>query len=281
MRNILLPTDFSDNSWSAIVYAIDLFIEEGAVFHLLHAFSPYVVAPSGPMQAQVMDETIFRAAEENSKRELNKFKSKILEIYPEANVKEYAKFDFFTNSIHRFLEDHDVNCIVMGTKGASGIKEIVMGSNTSSLIGKVKAPILAIPEDTIYQPVEKVVVCSDLNVVPTEKGVDLIRRLLELTGASLHVLNVLKSERDLTTQEKDIQDVYQILLKNHEVIFKSLIDKDVESGINLYVEEIDADMMCVIARKHSFLERLLERSKSKALTNHTKIPLLVLNEESL
>src|SRR5690554_2417018 len=281
MRNILLPTDFSDNSWNAIIYAIDLFIEEGAVFHLLHAFSPYMVAPSSPMQAQVMDETIFRAAEENSKRELSKFKSKIISIYPEANVKEYAKFDFFTNAIYRFLEDHSVNCIVLGTKGASGIKEIVMGSNTSSLIGKVKAPILAIPENTVYKPVEKVVVGSDLNVVPTEKGVDLIKRLLGLTGASLHVLNIQQSERDLTMQEKDIQDVYQVLLKNHEVIFKTYVDKNVESGINLYIEEIQADMLCVIARKHSFLERLLERSKSKALTNHTKIPLLILNEESL
>lgn len=281
MRNILLPTDFSDNSWNAILYALDLFIEEGAVFHLLHAFSPYMVAPSSPMQAQVMDETIFRAAEENSKRELSKFKSKIVSIYPEADVKEYAKFDFFTNSIYRFLEDHDVNCIVMGTKGASGIKEIVMGSNTSSLIGKVKAPILAVPENTVYKPVGKVVVGSDLNVVPTEKGVDLIRRLLELTGASLHVLNIQKSERDLTMQEKDIQDVYQVLLKNHEVTFKTYVDKNVESGINLYIEKIEADMLCVIARKHSFLERLLERSKSKALTNHTKIPLLILNEESL
>jgi len=280
MRQILIPTDFSENSWSAALYAIELFMEDGAVFHLLHAFSPYVVAPSGPMETHIMDETIYRAAEENSKRELNAIKTKLLEIHPKAIIKEHSKFDFFTNSIQRFLIDCEVNCIVLGTKGASGIKEILMGSNTSSLIGKVKVPILVIPKETEYKPINNVVVGSDLNVVPTKKGVELIRRLLKLTGASLHVLNIQKSKRELTRHEKDIQNVYEVLLKEHEVVFKNLTYKDVETGINLYVEEIDAEMICVIARKHSFLERLLERSKSKALTNHTKTPLLVLNEES-
>ena len=93
-------------------------------------------------------------------------------------------------------------------------------------------------------------------------------------------MNIQKSKRELTTDEKEIQNVYKVLLKDHEVVFKSLTYKDVETGINLYVEEIDAEMICVIARKHTFLERILERSKSRALTNHTKMPLLVLNEES-
>lgn len=279
MRHILLPTDFSDNSWSAIVYAIDLFIEEGAVFHLLHAFSPYIVAPSGPMEAQVMDETIYRAAEENTKRELEKFKNRIIAAYPNATIEAHAKFDFFTTSINRFLTDYEVNCIVLGTKGASGIKEIVMGSNTSSLIGKVETPILAIPEDTVYHPVKNVVMCTDLNVVPTEKGLQTVKRLLNLTGANLHVLSVLKSERELTRKELDVQEVYGKLLKNGNVIFKTYYNKDIEAGINLYVEEVNADMVCAITRKHTFFERLLERSKSKALTNHTKVPLLVLNEE--
>lgn len=279
MRNILLPTDFSDNSWSAILYAVELFIEEGAVFHLLHAFSPYIVAPSGPIEAQVMDETIFRAAEENSKRELEKFKTKLIGLYPNANVKTHPKFDFFTTSIQRFLMDYEVNCIVLGTKGASGIKEIVMGSNTSSLIGKVKAPLLAIPEETIYRPVQNVVMCTDLSVVPTERGLQTIKRLLDLTGANLHVLSVQKTAKELTRKELDVMDVYEKLLTNGNVTFKTYINNDIETGINLYVDEIDADMICSIAKKHTFFERLLERSKSKALTNHTKLPILVLNEE--
>lgn len=279
MRPILLPTDFSDNSWNAISYAVELFIEDGAIFHLLHAFSPFMVAPSGPIEAQALDETIFRAAEENSRRELKKLENKILTAYPDAKVKTHAKFDFFTTAIHRFLEDHEIKCIVLGTKGASGIKEIVMGSNTSSLIGKVKVPILAIPEQTTYVTIKNVVMCTDLNVVPTEKGLEPLRKLLELTGAKLHVLSIQKSERELNRKEKDIQNVYEKLLDNAKVIFKTYPNKDIESGINLYVEEINADVVCAIARKHSFFERLLERSKSKALTNHTKVPLLVVNEE--
>lgn len=279
MRHILLPTDFSENSWSAIRYAVELFIQDGAVFHLLNAFSPYIVSPTGPIEAHVMDEMVFRAAEETSKRELEHFKEKILEDYPYANVELHAKFDFFTHSIHRFLMEHDVKCIVLGTKGASGIKEIVMGSNTSSLIGKVKIPILSIPEETLFSPVSKVVLCSDLSVVPTEKGIEPIFNLLSLTNATLDILTVFKTERELSQQEKDVLDVYKELLKEHDIHFVHCVDPNVESGINRYVKESKADMVCSIARKHTFFQRLLERSKSKALTNHTRIPLLVLNEE--
>lgn len=278
MRHILLPTDFSENSWGAISYAIELFNKDKVKFHILHAFSPYVVTPSGPIEAQVMDETIFRAAEQNCRRELEQLKERMLNNYPDLDIELYAKFDFFVTSIERFLEEHTINCIVLGTKGASGLKEIVMGSNTSSLIGKVRAPILAIPEDTTYKSIKKVVIGSDLSVVPTKKGIETIRRLLELTSAELHIVSIHKQERELSIQEKDIQDVYVELLKGHTVLFNTRYEKDIESGINEYVKEIDAEMLCVIAKKHTFLSRLLERSKSKSLTNHTKIPLLVLNE---
>src|SRR5699024_1625308 len=278
MRHILLPTDFSENSWGAISYAIELFNKDKVKFHILHAFSPYAVIPSGPIEAQVMDETIFRAAEQNCRRELERLKERILNNYPNLDIELYAKFDFFVTSIERFLEEHNINCIVLGTKGASGLKEIVMGSNTSSLIGKVKAPILAIPEDTTYKSIKKVVIGSDLSVVPTKKGVETIRRLLELTSAEFHIVSIHKLERELSIQDKDIQDVYVELLKGHTVLFNTRYEKDIESGINEYVKEIDAEMVCVIAKKHTFLSRLLERSKSKSLTNHTKIPLLVLNE---
>lgn len=116
MRHILLPTDFLDNSWGAISYAIKLFNEGEVKFHILHAFSPYVVTPSGPIEAQVMDETIFRAAEEHCKKELEILKEKIDESYPGLKVELYAKFDFFITSIERFIEDHQVNCIVLGIK---------------------------------------------------------------------------------------------------------------------------------------------------------------------
>ncbi len=279
MRHILLPTDFSENSKGAINYAIELFNEGEVKFHVLHAFSPYIVTPSGPIESQGMDETLFRAAEENVKRELRNLKDKIDIKYPNLNIEYYSRFDFFTTSIERFLIDHKINCIVLGTKGASGLKEITIGSNTSSLIGKVQTLIIAIPEETVYHPIKKIVLGSELSLVPTEKGIAPIKRLLDLTGAELHIIRVQKNEQELTLNELDTLDVYQKLLNGHKVLYNTCIDKNVESGINDYVEKINADMVCVIAKKHSFLQRLLERSKSKALTNHTKIPLLVLNEK--
>lgn len=280
MRHILLPTDFSDNALNAAKFAVELFQAEEATYHLLHAFSPYIIAPSGPLEANIIDDSLYNAAEEAANKKLEATKAQLLEIYPNALIETHAKFDFFLTSIEDFVENQPTNCIVLGTKGASGLKEITIGSNTSNLIGKVKTPIIAIPEDTVFDGIKNVVFSSDLEAVPSDKALSPLKRLLDLTDADLHLINIQKSPRDFTRSELDAKDAYKELLKDYKLTFEMVYDHSIENGINFYADNVKADMICMIVRKYSFLKRLLERSKSKSFTNHTDMPILVLNEEN-
>ena len=67
------------------------------------------------------------------------------------SFKTIALYDFFVDGINAEVEKNNIDIIIMGTKGATGFKGAVVGSNTGDVITKVKCPLLAIPEDALYK----------------------------------------------------------------------------------------------------------------------------------
>ena len=140
MKNILLPTDFSENSWNAIKYAIHFFEKETCNFYLLYVNrlnnalindSPYIAS------GDVLEDVYTTSA----KLELNKILKRILKEFSLNKRHRFYKlsdYNFFIESIRKHVEEKNIDCIVMGTKGASGLKKIIAGSNTGDVITKVK-----------------------------------------------------------------------------------------------------------------------------------------------
>ena len=136
MKNILLPTDFSENSWNAIKYAIRFFETSACNFYLLHVDRlSYMVAGDIPYTAteNVIEEVYTKPA----KMKLRKILKQISETFPEhKNHKFYTHTDynFFIESIENFVEEKEIDCIVMGTKGATGLSQYLIGTNTYDVI---------------------------------------------------------------------------------------------------------------------------------------------------
>jgi len=80
--------------------------------------------------------------------------------------------------------------VIMGTKGASGMKEVFLGSNTVRAIKYTEAPIMVIPDEAEYQPIKKVLLAADSNFFSDAKALEPLKYLLEKTGAQLIVLHV-------------------------------------------------------------------------------------------
>ncbi|RMG83540.1 MAG: universal stress protein, partial [Bacteroidetes bacterium] len=129
MKKILLPTDFSENSLKSIEYAINLFKEETVEYFLLNAYMP-------PQAGAAMLVSIDDILKEDSIKNLRKLHRKLSEKYNE------LKFEMSYESVKGTLEygvqymvrNYGVDLIVMGTKGASGVKEVLVGSNTAEVV---------------------------------------------------------------------------------------------------------------------------------------------------
>ena len=166
MKNILLPTDFSENSWNAIKYGVNFFESENCNFYLLHVnrLVDTVFDDSIPISNQHILEDV---NVKPSKQALLKILKRIsIEIPTNKKHKFFSltDYNFFIESIRKHVEEKNIDIIVMGTKGASGLDKIIIGSNTSDVFTKVKCPTLAIPEKARFDKIEQIAFPTDFSL---------------------------------------------------------------------------------------------------------------------
>ncbi len=155
MRHILLPDDFSDNAGNAIDYAVHLFGTKDVKYHL---FYTYVI----PVVTSELAYTPVANFEKEGEEKIKKAAERVRGIYPDINIEAQLEFGEIPAAINRIMGKLDIDYIVMGTKGSSGMKEVLYGSNTYDVVDNTQCPVIIVPKDCSYSPLKKVVIASDL-----------------------------------------------------------------------------------------------------------------------
>src|SRR5690554_5594956 len=233
MKKILLPTDFSDNSWNAIKYAIQLFENEECVFNILNTYMPVVYdvdyslgyANQFDMGEMIRDISI---------RKLNEFMDKISETFkenPKHQFKTLSQFDTLVSGIENFLSENETYLIVMGTKGATGAKEVLFGSNTVHTFKKVNRPILAIPSGFEYEKPVNILFPSDLEVDYNNFYLDVLKQIAIDHKSKVNVLYVSTGD-SLTENKNRKKSELQSQFKDSVFSFHQIESKSVTAGID-------------------------------------------------
>ncbi|HUH48203.1 MAG TPA: universal stress protein, partial [Arenibacter sp.] len=165
MRRILLPTDFSDNSFDAIRYALLVFKNLKCTFHLLHTYMPpiynseYLIGSPGQIGlGDVIQET--------SKTQLEDLKSRLENQYdnPKHSFIVHTAFNTLLNEVIETIASEKIDLVVMGTKGATGAQEILFGTNTAHVIKKAKCPVIAVPPKFKYEAPKDILFPTDYEI---------------------------------------------------------------------------------------------------------------------
>lgn len=278
MKQILLPTDFSENAWNALFTAIKFYTDFECTFHLLNAYETKSQNISG-FKSSVRAGEVYQSLSEQSEKELEK-----IITYLSANHSN-QKHTFKTISsngnlvtvIKELIPKYDIDVIIMGTKGATGAKEVFMGSNTVRVLKAIKnCSLIAVPNGFDFQSLNSI-------VFPTEyvhffpKGI--LRPFLEL-------MDLWKSEVKIfhVAQEFRLNDLQrynrEILKKRLEgypySFYKVTIKSTVSKAIRDFSKEQEADLIVLTNYSHTFLERLTQEPVVKKVGFKTSIPLMVL-----
>jgi nucleotide-binding universal stress UspA family protein len=273
ISTILVPTDFSDVANNALHFALKLAAKMNANVHVLHVTHIPVIDASFPADVY---QTFMTEIDEISKTNMDKVETDYL---AKSGVKytTHIVMGFVNDEIYSFTEKSPVDLIIMGTQGASGIQEILLGSNAASVVAKSIVPVLVIPPSATYHDLKHIVYSSDFNE-PEFPSVSRLIYFAELFNAKVSVLHV-KSDYDrffdsannFFTKNKD-----HISYEKWTVV--KLPEGDVIEKINEFTDKNQADMLVMAKHNRSFFDRLFHRSLSKQMAYHTKIPLLVLNK---
>lgn len=146
MKKILVPTDFSNNAYNALYYATRLFKNEACQFYILNTCeieTPVLTSSNGSQQIQQESQEKLAETFHSIVRDTEDFKHSYETISTAKNLQQ---------SIEDMVIEKNIDLIVMGTKGATGAKGFIWGSNTSNIIQRIKCcPVLAVPEDFYFE----------------------------------------------------------------------------------------------------------------------------------
>ncbi len=280
MKNILIPTDFSENSWNATRYAIELYKKKECTFYLLNTYTPAIVH-SRFMAASVPGGVLEDSVKEQSESGLNDFVQRLDAEYeyPHHRFETISSFNLLTEEIRDLVDTADIDLIVTGTKGASGFDEVFMGSNTVRIIKAIrKCPVLVVPEDYEYSKPVRIAFATDFK---RNFSLDIIKPLTSLAAnlkAKIHVVHINESE-ELDRFQQANKDMLDDFLNPIAHQFHRLPYFSSKSDVmQFFLEEQNMDMLALVNYKHGFLEELIREPVVKRVAFHSKIPLLVMPE---
>lgn len=275
MKKILFPTDFSDNAAKAMQYALLLAKELNADLILLNT---YQIPPGG--NTTIKSTHLAEILKSDSEQELQKVLRHIREQkeFDAVSIETVAKQGDLVQLVNEMSEEFLFDLIVMGTKGATGAKEVLVGSNTAAVIKGAYSPVLVIPEKAIYKKPQQFTFAYDLKPINETKGFNLFKTLVKKLNAEIGILNVGIDELPASTEEAVAGIKLNHLLEDVKHTFYFVKNENVSQGIETFIKEKGTDCLVMIARKHSFLEKIFHKSVTKKMAYHVDVPLLVLKD---
>jgi len=273
MKRIIVPVDFSKYSEFALEMAANLakkYDAEILVLHMLEISETILTKGSDDLQAEAV--FFLKLAEKKFDEFLEKDFLDGVRITP--IIKHFKVF----TEVNDVAKEHGADLIIMGSQGASGMKEIFMGSNTEKVVRHSDIPVLVMKHSPILMDFEKVVFACDFS----EKAINPYlnaSKMFDLLGSTMHLVYVnLPNEkfRSTTEMESRVSDFLKLADGNTDRMSNvSFVDDySVEKGILSFSERIKADIIAVSTHGRTGLAHFFEGSISEDLANHSVLPVM-------
>lgn len=275
MVNILVPTDLSDLSKIAAQYAIKISNKLDGTVTLL-----YVNTIAEPVRhtmrerVKLLEKELAQNAQEDLDQLVKSLSKNVKFTQPIAY--RVVRGSSFNETVKKEAKKLRAGLIIMGTHGASGIKKVVMGSNTASMIGISSIPVLAVPENADFKGFRNMVYATDLNNL--DKELKLLIPYVEKFGSTIHIVHVTSSGKNVPMLEKKMDTIIE-KAEYKKIVSMVLVDADVDKALDQYVELSKADVLAMFTHEPTFFEKLFDRSITRRMAFHSKIPLLAFKQK--
>lgn len=266
--NILLPTDFSENAELASAFALDLARRSDGRLVVFHAYD--IPHYERSLTTSLLME-MKRSAEDNMKE----FEEKHLRNSG-VPYETHVKVGNPIRLSRELAKQKKIGLVVMGTRGASGIEEFLIGSNAASVIHNVHVPVMVIPPHSQVKPLKKIVLASDLELEEKEQPLREFNAIARIYGAEINILHF--QDKDGTTRGN--RDFINRILGDtpHTYSITSSEDKDLDETILDHCKAKNADAVAAITKRYGFFQGLFHKSLTSQLAYHTTIPMIALHE---
>ncbi|MCJ7759359.1 MAG: universal stress protein [Gillisia sp.] len=279
-KKILIPTDFSKNSWDALVYALNLYRDEECTFYLLNAFQLY----------DFPTDTIRNADPGDAEYEKEKEKSEsgLQDLLEGINMRNdtsnhhfeiISKYNKVIDAVRKTVKEKKIEFLIMGTKGENNPETTLYGSNAVDVIEKVQnCPVLVLPPDINFEEKvnNEIVFATNFKTLYNHHELDYLVEIAKRNKAAVRVLYVKKSDK-LSSDQENNKKVLIDHLKEVVYTFHTLTHIKVAEGIHSFIESRESGMLALVNKKHGFFSSIFSRSLVKEIGYKPQVPILVLH----
>lgn len=269
MISILIPTDLSDASLNAAVYASQLFGAQARSLTLLNCYLDPVMTE--PMAMGVTPEL-----DRVSREGMEAFSARLRAALdrPGIELRTSVLYGSVAACIADMQAEHRFDVVVMGSHDGAAHGSI-FGSEIGAVIKAIRIPVIAVPEKAGFTGLRHVLLSNDGgDLVPS--AFTLLLDLVRQHCAEVMVAHV-DSPRTLST-DVEPDPIYHALLGDLPHTFVNVADEDVAAGLDKLALANSSDLVVVLHRHLGAIEGLFHRSTAKKLALHTHVPLLVLQQ---
>lgn len=272
MKKIIVPCDFSEQAVNAFRVALDIAKVSNGEIHLVHVVELPVMHDTVLMPVLSFEEALLKELKDKAETNFNKLIGK----YVKDDQKVIGKVLFGPTSrmLTDYAESQKADVIVMGTHGASGVREFVIGSNAEKIVRSSLIPVLTIKK---YVKISSIKTIVFPNTLDTENQEDLVARIKSLQNffkAKLHILWIntpTNFTADKITRKRLDAFVKRYMLK--DCVISVYNDPYEESGIINYTMDVKADMIAMGTNGRKGLAHILSGSVAEDVVNHVQSPI--------
>jgi len=280
VKRILHPTDFSENASKALKFAYDLAQKFKGELILLYVSDvpTFMNSSSFTSFSEIED-----LKKESVIKQLRNYCTDILgDNCSISGINYKAMLDSsVTKGILEASSEIDADFIVMGTKGESKVKELLLGSTTKKIADHASCPVFAIPGNTISGKINSITFASDFDKNDSNIIAKLVP-LAELYNANITVLHIFDSPQNNKSEIDAFKQQHAELSKNTRLIFDSRVSGNIQEAISNYVRENKTDLLAMYDREDgSLFKNLFHKDIAQQFSTHTTVPLLIYNRLNL
>lgn len=271
MKKIIVPTDFSDQATQALKFAVDIATQSRGEILLVHVVDLPIIKDSIIATSLYVDDSIVKDSTAKAQKSFDKLLARYKDS--EVTIKTTVEYGNTTMATLKLVETKKADLVVMGTKGASGLKEIFVGSNTEKIVRGAKVPVISLPKASKISTVKNIVFPNSLreeNEALTLK----VKDLQNFFKATLHIVYVNTPaifKRDYETIGRLNSYAKRYMFKNYKIhVYNDLSEQD---GTMNFASDVGADIIAMGTHGRQGLAHLFSGSVAEDVVNHVNCPI--------
>lgn len=277
MIRILVPTDFSPTAEKAFRFAAQLASNAKGTIILFHINDkkdiPYFETTEKKNKYLTQLET-------KQLKRLQRLKKKVVSHEMNVIVSTIVSQPPVIKNMLSFAKLNQVELIVMGTQGASGLEKTIIGSVTSNIVEKSDIPVLVVPEKYEWKDPKEIVFATNYHS-NDKTALSFTLSFAKVLNADVTVLHVSNEniEKGAPDSFSDYAYFLQRTFNDSQIKFKELKSSHLKHSLEHLCDTFPFDMMVMVRRNKRFLEKIFLKSFTKNMACTTKLPLLIIPEE--